>query len=43
VDRVIVSDTIPPFRLAPRLAAEKVTILSASQPIADGIRNIAAV
>ena len=43
VDRVIVSDTIPPFRLDARLVAEKVTILSASQPIAEGIRKIATV
>ncbi|MCK1743687.1 ribose-phosphate pyrophosphokinase [Bradyrhizobium sp. 139] len=42
VDRIIVSDTIPPFRLDARLVAEKVTILSASQPIADAIRRIAA-
>jgi ribose-phosphate pyrophosphokinase len=42
VDRIIVSDTIPPFRLDARLVAEKVTILPASQLIADGIRNIAA-
>jgi phosphoribosylpyrophosphate synthetase len=43
VDRIIISDTIPPFRLDARLVAEKVTILSASQAIADGIRNIAAI
>ena len=43
VDRIIISDTIPPFRLDARLAAEKVTILSARQPIAAGIRNIVAV
>jgi ribose-phosphate pyrophosphokinase len=43
VDRIIISDTIPPFRLDARLVAEKVTILPASQLIADGIRNIAAV
>ena len=43
VDRIIVSDTIPPFRLDARLVAEKVTILSARQPIAAGIRNIVAV
>ncbi|WP_051379623.1 ribose-phosphate diphosphokinase [Bradyrhizobium murdochi] len=43
VDRIIVSDTIPPFRLDARLVTEKVTILSASQAIADGIRNIAAI
>jgi len=43
VDRIIISDTIPPFRLDARLVAEKVTILSACQPIADEIRNIVAV
>jgi len=43
VDRIIISDTIPPFRLDARLVAEKVTILSARQPIAAGIRNIVAV
>jgi ribose-phosphate pyrophosphokinase len=41
VDRIIISDTIPPFRLDARLVAEKVTILSASQLIADEIRNTA--
>ena len=43
VDRIIISDTIPPFRLDARLVEEKVTILSARQPIAAGIRNIVAV
>lgn len=42
VDRIIISDTIPPFRLDARVVAEKVTILSASQLIADEIRNTAA-
>ncbi|XIA66466.1 ribose-phosphate diphosphokinase [Bradyrhizobium sp. TZ2] len=42
VDRIIISDTVPPFRLDARLVTEKVTILSASQAIADGIRNVAA-
>ncbi|WP_314956307.1 ribose-phosphate diphosphokinase [Bradyrhizobium cosmicum] len=42
VDRIIVSDTIPPFRLDAGLVAEKVTILSASRLIADGIRSMIA-
>ncbi|MDH2351918.1 ribose-phosphate diphosphokinase [Bradyrhizobium sp. SSUT112] len=42
VDRIIISDTIPPFRLDAGLVTEKVTILSASQSIADGIRSIVA-
>lgn len=42
VDRIIISDTIPPFRLDVGLVAEKITILSASQSIADGIRSIVA-
>jgi ribose-phosphate pyrophosphokinase len=43
VDRVVVCDTVPPFRLETGLVAEKVTILPAGPSIAEAIRDVAAV
>lgn len=38
VDRVIVTDTVPLFRLNPRLVEEKVTVLGGANLIADAIK-----
>jgi len=40
LDRVIVTDTVPPFRLDPALAKEKLTILSSTALFAEAIRRI---
>lgn len=37
---VVVADTVPPFRLAPALAAEKLTVLTTAPLFADAIRRI---
>lgn len=37
---VVVTDTVPPFRLAPALAAEKLTVLTTAPLFADAIRRV---
>jgi ribose-phosphate pyrophosphokinase len=38
--RVVVTDTIPPFRLDPALAMRKVTVLSVAPLVAEAIRRL---
>jgi len=40
LDRVVVTDTIPPFRLDPELARRKLEVLSAAPLFAEAIRRI---
>jgi len=40
LERVIVTDTIPPFRLDPALASQKLTVLPASDLFAEAIRRL---
>ena len=40
LDQVVVTDTIPPFRLAPELVSAKLTVLSAAPMFAEAIRRI---
>ena len=40
LDQVVVTDTIPPFRLDPELAKRKLTVLSAAPLFAEAIRRI---
>jgi ribose-phosphate pyrophosphokinase len=40
LDKIVVTNTIPPFRLAPDLVHEKVTVLDVSQLFAEAIRRI---
>jgi ribose-phosphate pyrophosphokinase len=40
LDRIVVTDTIPPFRLDPGLAQNKLTVLSAAPLFAEAIRRI---
>ncbi len=40
LDRVVVTDTIPAFRLDPDLARNKLTVLSAAPLFAEAIRRI---
>ena len=40
LDQVVITDTIPPFRLDAAMVNEKVTVLSASSLIAEAIRRI---
>lgn len=39
-DKIIVTDTIPPFRLAPELVANKLVVITASELFAKAIRSI---
>jgi ribose-phosphate pyrophosphokinase len=41
LDKVVVTDTVPPFRLAPDLIKAKVVILSAAGLFAEAIRRVA--
>ncbi|MGP1397475.1 MAG: ribose-phosphate diphosphokinase [Inquilinaceae bacterium] len=41
LESVLVTDTVPPFRLPPGLAARKLTVLSAAPLIAEAVRRIA--
>ncbi len=40
LDQVVVTDTIPPFRLDPELARKKLTVVSAAPLFAEAIRRI---
>ncbi len=40
LDGIVVTDTIPPFRLDPELARDKLTVLSAAPLFAEAIRRI---
>jgi ribose-phosphate pyrophosphokinase len=40
LDGVVVTDTVPPFRLAPELVAEKVTVLDGAGLFAEAIRRM---
>lgn len=40
VDRIVITDTIPPFRLDPALVKEKLVILNAAELFAEAIRSI---
>ncbi|HVA36335.1 MAG TPA: ribose-phosphate pyrophosphokinase [Candidatus Dormibacteraeota bacterium] len=40
VERVVVTDTVPPFRLAPDILDPKVTVLDSAPFVADAIRRI---
>jgi len=40
LDQIVVTDTIPPFRLDPELASRKLTVLSAAPLFAEAIRRI---
>jgi len=40
LDQIVVTDTIPPFRLDPELAGRKLTVLSAAPLFAEAIRRI---
>jgi ribose-phosphate pyrophosphokinase len=40
LDRILVTDTVPPFRLAPELVAAKLTILSVASLFGEAIRRM---
>jgi ribose-phosphate pyrophosphokinase len=40
IDRVVITDTVPPLRLSPRVAEEKLTVLDTTAMVAEAIRRI---
>jgi ribose-phosphate pyrophosphokinase len=40
LDRIIVTDSVPPFRLSRQLIAKKLTVVSAAPLFAEAIRRI---